>query len=74
VIEFTNDDELQIDNELLSKTSITNSEQLTIECMRKTKKKKTLEELKFFHFVRKNVYAQNSFGRIFAIQIDVTLI
>ena len=22
------------------------------------KKKKTLEELKFFHFVRKNVYAQ----------------
>jgi len=58
VIEFTNDDELQIDNELLSKTSITNSEQLTIECMRKTKKKKTLEELKFFHFVRKNVYAQ----------------
>jgi len=29
-----------------------------LECMRKTKKKKTLEELKFFHFVRKNVYAQ----------------
>jgi hypothetical protein len=30
VIELTNEDELQIDNELLSNTSITNSEQLTI--------------------------------------------
>ena len=36
-----------------------------IECMRKTKKKKTLEELKFFHFVRENVYAKKMFWKIF---------
>jgi len=36
-----------------------------LESMLKTKKKKTLEELKFFHFVRKNVYAQKLFWKNF---------